>query len=155
MDALRDGFDAFLDDMAGVQRARGELPTVDENQRMAAALFAEGEAKGAFVQAPSVSDTALPSIDKLTVTPETDEDRARDLSPTLGYSAFAWSVYMRLSLLLKHRERGARGQPSWHERVSWAQQFALRKDWKRYSFEVLRLLDESIKHFGPWKAVSL
>ncbi|TXH41029.1 MAG: hypothetical protein E6Q97_38495 [Desulfurellales bacterium] len=152
---LREGFDGFVGDMAEAERAKGLMPAAEQNAKLAAELFTTMEARGDFAREASAKPSSEPAWPDMQGRPEDaklvahrDADaKTRDVSP------FSQAIYKRFMLLLNYRERGPLGQPSWHERASWVHGF-FASDRKRWSAEMIKLMEDSVRHFGEWRPIS-
>lgn len=158
---LRDGFDAFTEDMAEHQRTHGVMPTPAANQNLAAAEFEQLEHKGAF--APR---DAAPAIAEPEPEPElreqrevngreytlTKDQRHGDLPVLPGRERQEMvKILQRLRMLLKLEDTGPLGAPSWRTRViAVMDAIAVRNNWLEFLTLLDPLLEESSKYFGDW-----
>lgn len=148
-DQLRDGLDAFLGDMAGMQ----SQPTPDRNQRQAVELFVEKENRGDF----DLADTSPLAVDSPI---EIVEDRNRRLGrgmqlvqsiddgPEITLTEYAELMRVRLELLLTKEESEVLGRPSWRTRTLAV--LSLHPADKRCAPAMADLCESSNAKFGRW-----
>jgi len=152
--------ESFLEDMAEHQRRyQGQLPTTRANEELVAQTLNQLENERA--EAP-------PELGPLEVSIEEPEAKVAAKAKEKGWSIlrapeggvviphtsaeriFNERAGARIDLLLKQKERGPLGQPSWEERA-----LAVLRTWmvdrKRGVFELLELLEASVQPFGDWK----
>lgn len=152
-----EGLDLFLGDMASTQEKRGALPDTSRNATMAAELFTEMDNNGSFLESgPAEIQQAEPDLDRTVydLKREADgEDLVRPIDP------IHQRVLKRYRFLMTQKESGPLGQPSWAKRAEKVQSFFVinrgqrgyRDAMRRYSYELIKLIDESDRYFGSWK----
>lgn len=160
---LRDGFDAFTEDMAEHQRAHGVMPTPAANQNLAAAEFEQLEHQGAF--APRDAALAIAAPDPELELREQREVNGRSYTLTkdhrVGDAPFlpgrereeTLKILGRMRLLLNLEDTGVLGAPSFRTKaIAVMDALAVRKNYLEFLVMLDALLEESNKYFGDWAA---
>lgn len=159
-DARRFAQESFLEDMAEHQRRyQGKLPTTRANEELVTATLNQLENERA--EAP-------PEVE-LEVSTEEPEAKVAEKAKEKGWSVlrapeggiviphtateriFSERAGHRIDFLLRQKETGPLGQPSWEQRVL-AVLRTYMVDRRRGVCELLELLEASVQPFGDWKA---
>lgn len=151
--------ESFLEDMADHQRRyQGQLPTTRANEELVTETLnrLENERAEAPPDEPLEVSTEEPEAK---VAAEAKEKgwsvlRAPEGGIVIPHTAteriFSERAGARLDFLLRQKETGPLGQPSWEQRVM-AVMRTYMVDRRRAVFELMELLEASIAPFGEWK----
>lgn len=158
---LRDGFNAFTEDMAEHQRSVGSEPTPAANQDLAAAEFEKLEKQGAFKRADATP--APPAPEQLELR-EKRTVNGRDYTLTKDFKhgdvpmlpgrlkEESIKILRRLQMLLRLQETGPLGAPSFRTKaIDVMDALTIRKNHFEFLAKLDALLEESNKYFGDWQ----
>jgi hypothetical protein len=167
---LRDGFEAFTEDMAEHQKAQGKLPTAPENQALAALEFEKLENQGAFARSSEpegpIANQFPPPDSKVTrevngrtytVTRDTVAPTGAELAQPAEEKIETMLILRRLLLLLQLQDSGPAGAPSWKKRVvavldrCGGTMGAFMRQPGKVARELDELLEASNRYFGDWR----
>lgn len=166
---LREGFDAFAEDMAEHQRGLGKVPTPDANQTLAAPEFEKLEKQGAFARDPDA--TVADPTPEVAREKKSANGREYELTksadtagPALQLGGFQAEqtarILERMLFLLQLEDSGIAGAPSWKTRAvavmrmldSASVKSQTSEQHARFDRELDELLEASNKYFGDWRA---
>ncbi len=166
---LREGFDAFTEDMSEHQRNSGKQPTPAENQALAGAEFEKLERQGAFAREDEptqvVPEPEVAREKKSANGREYEITKSADTAgPELQLGRFqaeqSARILQRLLFLLRLEDSGIAGAPSWKTKTVAVMRMLESASIKaqtseqhgRFDRELDELLEESNKYFGDWRA---
>lgn len=151
--------ESFAEDMARHQRLQGKLPTPYENQKLAEPIFERVEREMAEEDYRYQPPAKAEKKDRRSLE-EKAKDKGfkvwRDQKPDkiVKFSPRDLRTYellrARVAKLLRCREKGVLGMPSWRDRVL-AAIVTFCRDKKRGTQELEAVCDASAVHFGDWR----